>query len=169
MEQTLKVINRMKEEGVIENYAIGGAIAAIFYIEPFATEDLDIFFAISGTGSELNILSPIYDYLINHGYQAEGAMVNIEGWPVQFLPVFNPLVEEAVEQANETEYNQAPVRVMRAEHLVAIMLDTGRPKDYARMARFLEADVVDMEVLMDILSRHSLDEKWREKKGRFLP
>jgi hypothetical protein len=169
MEQTLTIINRMKEDGVIEDYAIGGAIAAIFYIEPFATEDLDIFIVIQAEGLALDILSPIYRYLERYGYQAQNEMIHIEGWPVQFLPVFNPLNEEAVEQANEIEYNQTPVRVMRAEHLVAIMLDTGRPKDYARMTRFLEADIVDMESLMDILSRHGLDEKWRENKARFLP
>jgi hypothetical protein len=119
-------------------------------------------------GSALDILSPIYEYLKKYGYHPEGAMVNIEGWPVQFLPVFKPLIEEAVEQANETVYNQTPVRVMRAEHLVAIMLDTGRPKDYARMARFLEADVLDMDALLDILSLHDLDAKWLENQRRFL-
>lgn len=169
MEQTLRVINRMKEDGVIEDYAIGGAIAAIFYIEPFATADLDIFVAIQSEGIALDILNPIYRYLERQGYQPQNEMISIEGWTVQFLPVFNPLIEEAVKQANETVYNQTPIRVTRAEHLVAIMLNTGRPKDYARMTRFLEADVVDMEALMDILSRHGLDGKWRENKARFLP
>jgi hypothetical protein len=168
MEQTLKVINQMKEDGIIENYAIGGAIAAMFYIDPFSTEDLDIFFAINGAGSALDFLSPIYIYLEKHDYHAEGAMINIEGWPVQFLPLYKPLIEEAVERANETEYLQIPVRVMRAEHLVAIMLDTGRPKDYARITRFLEMGAVDMESLVDILSRHNLEKKWRENKWRFL-
>src|SRR5436305_999856 len=114
MEQTLQVINKMKEDSVIENYAIGGGIAAIFYVEPFFTEDLDIFFAASGTGSALDFLSPIYEYLTKRGYKAEGVMVNIEGWPVQFLPLYSPLIEEAVEQANETEYGQTHVRVIRA-------------------------------------------------------
>lgn len=157
----------MKESGVIENYAIGGAIAAMFYIEPFATEDLDIFFAISGTGNALDLLSPIYEYLKNLGYFADGAVINIEGWAVQFLPVYKPLIEEAVEQAREVEYLQMPIRVISAEHLVAIMLDTGRPKDYARIARFLEMDVLDMESLTDILLRHDLHEKWKEKRNRF--
>ncbi len=169
MEQTLKVINQMKEAGVIENYAIGGAIAAMFYIEAFATEDVDVFFTMSGTGSALDFLSPIYTYLTAQGYQAEGAMVNIEGWPVQFLPLYKPLIEEAVEQANETVYGQTPIRVTCAEHLVAIMLDTGRPKDYARISRFLEAGVVDVESLMGILSRYGLQDKWRENWSRFSP
>jgi hypothetical protein len=169
MEKTLKVINQMKTEGVIEDYAIGGAIAAIFYIEPFATIDLDIFVAIQAEGLALDILSPIYRYLEGQGYQPQNEMISIEGWAVQFLPIFNSLIEEAVVQANETVYNQTPVRVMRAEHLVAIMLATGRPKDYARMTHFLEADIMDMDALMDILVRHDLEKKWRKNKSRFLP
>ena len=169
MEQTIQVINRMKEDGVIENYAIGGAIAAMFYIDPFATEDLDIFFAIRDAEGVIDFLSPIYEYLTKRGYQVEGVMINIEGWPVQFLPLYNPLVEEAVEQANETEYHQTPVRVIRAEHLVAIMLDTGRPKDYARITSFLETGNVDTESLMDILSRYDLEKKWRDNRWRFIP
>lgn len=154
---------------MIENYAIGGAIAAIFYIDPFATEDLDIFFAVKGAGDALDLLSPIYEYLTKRGYQAEGVMINIEGWPVQFLPVYNPLVEEAVEQSNEMEYEQTIVRVTRAEHLVAIMLDTGRPKDYARIARFLEMGKVDIDSLMDVLSRHELEKKWHDNMWKFKP
>jgi hypothetical protein len=169
MEQTLQVINRMKEDGVIENYAIGGAMAAMFYIDPFTTEDLDIFFAIRGAESTLDFLAPIYEYLTQRGYKADGVMINIEGWPVQFLPLYNPLVEEAVEQANETDYGHTPLRVIRAEHLVAIMLDTGRPKDYARITRFLEVGTVDMESLTDILSRHMLETKWRDNRWRFIP
>jgi hypothetical protein len=169
MKDTFAVIHRMKEAGVIENYAVGGAIAAMFYVDPFATEDVDIFFVIRGAGDALDLLSPIYAYLGTLGYVADEAMINIEGWSVQFLPVYNPLIEEAVEQAREVEYLQIPVRVISAEHLVAIMLDTGRPKDYARIARFLELDVLDMASLTDILLRHNLKDKWEEKKGRFTP
>ena len=158
----------MKEDGVIENYAVGGAVAAMFYIEAFATEDLDIFFALSDAGRALDLLAPIHDYLKRRGYQPEGATVDIEGWPVQFLPLYKPLIEEAVERAVETEYGQTFVRVVSSEHLVAIMLDTGRPKDYARIARFLELSVVDVERLARILARHGLGQKWRENLPRFI-
>jgi len=43
MKATLEVINRMQVEGVIGEYAIGGAVGATFYLEPFATLDIDIF------------------------------------------------------------------------------------------------------------------------------
>ena len=41
MKETLKVINQMVKDGVIEEYAIGGAVAAIYYLEPFDTADLE--------------------------------------------------------------------------------------------------------------------------------
>lgn len=43
---------------------------------------------------------------------------------MRFLPVFNPLIEEALDQAIETRFEQTMTRVMSAEHLVAIMLQT---------------------------------------------
>ena len=78
MKDTFAVIHRMKEAGVIENYAVGGAIAAMFYVDPFATEDVDIFFVIRGAGDALDLLSPIYAYLGTLGYVADEAMINIE-------------------------------------------------------------------------------------------
>jgi hypothetical protein len=41
MEATLKVLNELEREGVISRYAIGGAVGAIFYMEPFLTYDLE--------------------------------------------------------------------------------------------------------------------------------
>jgi hypothetical protein len=157
----------MKEDGVIEDYAVGGAVAAIFYVEPFTTYDLDIFCAFNATGSGLMLLTPIYEYLARRGYLPERETVDIEGWPVQFLPVFNPLIEEAVNEANEIEIGQTPVRVIRPEHLVAIMLDTGRAKDYARITCFLDAGAVDPDNLADVLSRHNLEAKWEDFRRKF--
>jgi hypothetical protein len=165
VEKTLEIINRMESEGVISRYAIGGAMAAVFYVEPFTTFDLDIFFAASVSGG-LITLTPIYEYLAAAGYRAKGEAVNIEGWPVQFLPTYNPLVAEAVEQSVEIKFKSTPTRVLSAEHLVAVMLQTGREKDYARAAKFLEEDVVNVKRLTDILSRHNLTEKWREFADR---
>lgn len=42
MEATLRVLNELERNGVISRYAIGGAVGAIFYMEPFLTYDLDI-------------------------------------------------------------------------------------------------------------------------------
>lgn len=115
---------------MIDQYAIGGAVAAIFYIEPINTNDLHVFFSATGVGSDLAVLASLYKYLLSFGYQGQGETVEIEGWPVQFLPVFNPLVEEALEQAKETQFEATTTRLMTSEHLVAIMLKTGRLKDF---------------------------------------
>jgi hypothetical protein len=167
MEETLKVINQMVKDGVIEEYAIGGAVAAIYYLEPFATADLDIFVQINATGSDLAILAPIYDYLFEQGYKAKGEVIYIEGLPVKFLPVFNPLTEEAVEKAQTIKYSQVATRIMRSEHLVTIMLDTGRPKDYLRISMFLEHGAVNRQKLHAVLKRHGLMEKWKDNEHRF--
>jgi len=151
----------MVKDGVIEQYAIGGAVAAIFYIEPINTNDLDIFFHVKDPRVGLDILAPLYSYLSSLGYKGQREAIDIEGWPVQFLPVFNPLLEEAVEQAKEVRFQRTKTRVMRAEHLVAIMLQTGRLKDHARIAQFMEHEVVDHGQLSDILARHGLVKKWK--------
>lgn len=62
MEKALRIINQMHKEGVFKNYAIGGGIAAVFYIEPIATFNLDIFIEIENTSGIL-LMSPIYEWL----------------------------------------------------------------------------------------------------------
>lgn len=165
MEKTLEIINRMEADGRIGRYAIGGAMAAIFYVEPFTTFDLDIFFFAASAPGELMTMTAVYEYLSRAGYETEGEAVDIEGWPVQFLPTYNPLIAEAVEHAVEITFKGTPTRVLSAEHLVAIMLQTGREKDYARASKFLEEGVVNVGRLTDIASRHGLTDKWREFSG----
>jgi hypothetical protein len=39
IKDTIAVINQMQADGIIECYAIGGAVGATFYLEPVATLD----------------------------------------------------------------------------------------------------------------------------------
>lgn len=165
---TLEVINQMQADGVIGNYAIGGAVGATFYLEPVATLDIDVFISFQNSGaSKLLTLSPIYDYLTERGFKAEKEHVVIEKWPVQFLPPGNALVEEALTQAVETEVEGAKTRVMTAEHLVAIALQTGRAKDFSRILQFIESGALDSDKLDAILARHGLVAKWRQFEDKF--
>jgi hypothetical protein len=43
IKEVIEMINGMQAAGVIERYAIGGAVAATFYLEPVATLDVDVF------------------------------------------------------------------------------------------------------------------------------
>lgn len=168
MEKTLTILNQMEAEKIIQRYAIGGAIAATFYIEPAQTYDLDVFLIIPTSPLGLISVSPIYSYLMQRGYQPEGEAVNIEGWPVQFLPAFNPLIEEALDNAAAVMYGATPTRVFTAEYLAAIMLYTGRSKEHARLIQFIEAGVVDQAKLERLIVEHGLAEKWESFKRRFL-
>jgi len=40
----LRAANELVSAGLIEDYALGGALAAIYYVEPFTTYDADIIF-----------------------------------------------------------------------------------------------------------------------------
>ena len=144
MKATLEVINQMQADGVIGNYAIGGAVGATFYLEPVATLDIDVFVSLQGgDASPLLSLTPIYDYLTTRGHKTEKEYIIIAAWPVQFLPPGNPLVEEALAQALETDLEGVRTRVMTAEHLTAIALQTGRAKDFARILQFIESGTLD--------------------------
>ena len=58
MKATLETVNRMERDGVIGKYAIGGAVGATFYLEPSATDDIDIFVALpTAPGTSLLTLS----------------------------------------------------------------------------------------------------------------
>ncbi len=168
MEKTLAVINQLEQEGLIERYAIGGAVAATRYIEPIQTYDLDIFVVLPVSPSGLISLTPIYAYLTQRGYTPQGEGIIIEDWPVQFLPVYDELTEEALAEAIEVEFGSTPTRVLSAEHLAAIMLKTGRPKDHARLTQFFEFDALNQAILAEIVARHGLSSKWESFRERFL-
>lgn len=165
---TLEAINRMQADGVISNYAIGGAVGATFYLEPAATVDLDLFVTLPGDSALLVSLSPIYEYLRSHGCIEQDEYIVVQGWPVQFLTPGNDLQEEALDQAVSTSVDGVPTRVISAEHLVAIALETGRSKDHIRILQFVEQKQVDQRRLKRILEEHGLSTKWTQFEQRFL-
>jgi len=156
----------MQADGVIGKYAIGGAVGAIFYLEPVATLDIDIFVSFQSAGSLIS-LSPIYDYLTSRGFKAEKEYIIVDRWPVQFLPAGNALIEEALELAVQTEVEGVYTWVMTAEHLVAIALQTGRTKDFSRILQFVESGTLISDKLDSILSRHGLLAKWEQFGNKF--
>lgn len=163
MKKTIAVLNKMVRDGAIEDYAIAGAIGATFYVEPFATEDLDVLVVMPSLGTGLIAEIPGLNYLRRQGFtEMRGEAIVIEDWPVQFIPVSDQLTEEAYLNADTVSLEGVPTRVVLAEHLVAIMLKVGRPKDVARIQMFLSQEAVNRESLSEILERHRLGEKWEE-------
>ncbi len=170
MEKVIQVLNRMQADGVIEKFAIGGGIATIYYLEPYQTDDVDVFFlpVFFGEGGLIS-LAPIYSYLEKLGYYSveEGIGVQIEDWTVQFVPVSESVQEEAVLKARKVTHGTTPTLVFTAEHLAAELLRSGRPRDHARVIDLIRSNQVDMGSFRDIVSRHDLDDKWNEFVSRY--
>jgi hypothetical protein len=169
LSKTLAVLNQIQRDGVIGEYAIGGAIAAFFYLEPGATFDVDVFIPLEAPAADLISLSPIYEYLRAKGYREKNETVTIEDWDVQFIPAYNPLLQEALGAARTIDLDGIASRILSAEHLMAIALQTGRSKDFARLLQFLESGVADRARFNEVLQRHGLEEKWRAFQEKFLP
>src|SRR5436305_1956884 len=170
LKEALRIVDKMHRDGLISKYAIGGAVGALFYLEPFDTLDVDIFVVLpTVVGGQVLSLSAIYEYLLSNGYSTRAEYIVIEDWAVQFLPATTELELEALNAAVPTQAEDVPTWVMTAEHLIAICLKTGRAKDYARIVQFLEqTEDLDMPKLQEILARHGLTQKWELFTARFL-
>lgn len=157
----------MQADGVIDSYAIGGAVAANFYLEATDTNDIDVFVVLNPAPGRLVVsLDEIHQYLEARGFRvnSDGHPV-VCGWPVQFLPTEQPLLKEALEQSVEQDIDGVPVRVFTAEHLAAIAFDLGRPKDRRRLDQFRDEQALNAPRLSDILKRHGLLDRWLALRG----
>lgn len=162
MKKTLEIINELGREGLVKDYAIGGAVAALKWVEPFFTRDLDIFvipITEPDTHSVISFL-PIFDSLKTKGYdQWTGQWILIEGIPVEFLPA-EGLAKEAVEGAVEVDFEGVKTKVMTPEHLIALFVKAFREKDKMKIRLLLDQGKINREKLKGVLMRYGLDEKF---------
>lgn len=164
MQAVCDVLEQLVRNGTLEQYAIGGATAAGFHGEPLATRDVDVFVFIEPPPASLHVtLEPLYSRLCEMGFtefEEEGLLIH--GLPVQFLSASPGLEAEAVKQALVVEWDGHRMRVMRPEHLAAIALTVGRPKDRARVVYLAELPDFDRNTFSGILSRYDLKERWSD-------
>jgi hypothetical protein len=150
----LRAANELVSAGLIKDYALGGALAAIYYTEPFATYDADIIFISSDKTLSAGIPA-IYSHLQSKGWHVEREHLIIKDFPVQFLAA-SGLTEEAVRKAKRIEYDGVPAKVFSPEYIIAIAVSVGRHKDLARIEQLMAQAKVDRALLDDILRRHNL-------------
>jgi len=149
-----RAANGLVAAGLIEDWALGGALAAIYYVEPFTTYDADIFFIPKGKGLTASVPA-IYAHLQSQVWQVKGEHLLINGFPVQFLAA-GGLPEEAVREAERIDYEGVPTKVFRAEHIIAIAASVGRAKDKAPIEQLLAQADLNKTYLEDVLQRHKL-------------
>ena len=167
MKVVVALLNEMKRADVIRDYAVFGAVAQMRYTEPVATLDADVLVFLKDA-TAIDVLGPIYRFCRERGYLPRGEAIFVGDWPVQFIPTFSPLTEEAAREAEMGEIEGLPVRVVSARHLAAIALSVGRAKDHARILALLESEAVPREEIETLAARHGLKTQWANFKRRFL-
>ena len=162
METVCRTLAELVTEGIIEDYAIGGATAAGFYGEPIATRDIDVFaFVPQPPNSLLITLEPLYARLAEKGFsQFDEEGILIHGYPVQFISPSPGLEMEAVKMAQAMSWNDLELKIMRPEYLAAIALNVGRTKDRARLIYLYELPVFDRDGFLKIIENHGLKDRW---------
>lgn len=152
--EVLRAANDLVAGKLIEDWALGGALAAIYYVEPFTTYDAYIFFIPKDKGMTAGIPA-IYAHLQAQGWQVEREHLLVRGFPVQFRATHG-LTDEAVREAERIDYEGVTAKVFRAEHIVAIAASVGRAKDKARIEQLLQQADLDKTYLENVLHRHNL-------------
>ena len=169
MEEVISELNWLVTNGIIADYAIGGAVAAFLYIEPAFTQDLDVFVVFSGEpASSLDPLGPLWAALIKRGAKVDREYLVIGGWRVQFLPPGTELYDEAIANARSIRFGDVSGKVMTPDYLAATALATGRGKDFVRVEEFIARNLVDKVSLLALVERFGLTERWKAFEKRFL-
>jgi hypothetical protein len=165
MRRALRVLNQLKRAEFIEDYAIGGGIAAIFYIEPILTYDLDIFIILPQVkGKNIIDLTPLFKELGKRGYKWKGEHIVVEGIPVQFIPA-DALETDAIRHARIIKYEGVNTKIFTAEYLIAVLTEAGRAKDMEKVEKILAQSRVDHKKLTVLLAKYQLLKKYRQKFG----
>ena len=167
MHKAFKVINEMFKDGILKNYAIGGAVAVMYYTEPFDTFDLDIFF-IPDEKEKIIVLTPFYNYLTKRKkYKTYKEYIMINGTPIQFIPAADELEKEAVENAIEINYKDIKLKIIRVEYLMAIFLKVQRKKDILKLLKILDEAKIDYNLLNKILEKYGLTKTFENFKNNY--
>jgi hypothetical protein len=161
--KAIQIVNQLHDEKIISKYAVGGAVGAVFYIEPTQTQDIDIFILLEPKpGSIVVEISPIIERLKQLGYTLwDQDKLIVEKWPIQFIPASKPIEIEAIQNSVEKPVADGVTAfVPPAEYLMSIAIDLGRPKDIVRLYQFHSEQVYDPGKLRVLLEKHGLTKKW---------
>jgi len=153
----LLAIHGLRKDGVITEYAIGGAMAISFWSEPVSTFDVDVF-VLPPTSGAMVSLEPIYAWASANGHAIQQEHIIMGGIPVQIIPAHNALAEEAVHEAATLDLEGLAVRVIRPEYLIALYLEPSARtrRRVERVAALLEESDVDRTRLDALLKKYVL-------------
>lgn len=156
LSDAFRVVNDFQGQGVIEQYAVGGAMAMLFWAEPVVTFDLDVFILLPATASPIISLEPLYDAVRRQGFEVVAEHALIHGTPIQFIVSPNELGDEAIETAEVRELDDVPFRVMRPEYLAALWLEAGGAKRRERVEILRQSGSLNEAALRELLRKYGV-------------
>lgn len=158
MAEVFQVLAQMRGEGIVTDYAVGGATAVLFYAEPTRTYDVDVFALLPSSGeSALVSLAPVYRWAESRGFPVDGEHVMVHDVPVRILPAYNPLVVDAIHTSRTHDDAGIQVRVVDPEHLIALALQAGGARRRERAWLLLQSTAVDRAGLRALLRAHAIE------------
>ncbi len=145
MEKVIRKLNKLKENGTIKDYAIGGAHAVAYYLEPVKTLDLDIFIFIDSDQAFYNLRAYIKKARLR------GTHVIINDIPVHFIPgSLHPFINEAVKRGKKIRVSGIPTKVLTVEYLIISLLMAFRLKDKMVIPDLLElANMRELKIMVE--------------------
>jgi hypothetical protein len=158
-EKVIRRLNSLKKTGVVRDYAIGGAHAVAYYLEPVKTLDIDIFLFVE-SDEDFYIFRT---YIKKTGLKIRGTHVIIDDIPVHFLPgSLHPFIDEAVRKGKRIKVRNIPTKVLTVEYLIVSLLMAFRLKDKMVIPDLLE--LADMAKLNEIIERFADEETPLDKR-----
>ncbi len=134
-------------------YAVGGTIAALFTAE--ATHCFEILVGLPQPEEQF-----LSDWARENNFLFRDGLIVVHGVPVRLLEQNNVLQREAICCAQLKQYAGVSVRVMRAEHMVALHFqDRHSPWGYS--PSYFVPETLDFRFLEEILGRANLLANWR--------
>ena len=155
---TIAAVNDLKDRGLVQEYAIFGAVAQAFWDEAIPTFDLDVLVLLDAPQGLLVDWGPLYEWARERDYTLQAEHILISGVPVQFVPAPDALAEEAVKAAAIKQLSGIPIRIVRPEYLIALWLQppANSPSRKERAAKLRESGQVDEALLAHLMAKYNL-------------
>ena len=162
-------LNSFKRRRIIRDYAIIGAVAATAYMEPIATEDIDVLILVDSDEEYLQA----YGVIAGQSEEQEGMHQILGGVPVQLFPsTVMPLYRDTVLQARKVRIDNTRAKVATAEHLILLYLTANRQRDRMRVGYLIEdADEGKLQSLLEEFDdqQNTLAERLQSIRGISVP
>ena len=159
LKEVLISLNDLKAVGIIQEYAIGGGYAVMFYDIQISTYDLDVLVILPSE----NDYHRLYEHFRAKGAKIENVYIFIEDMPVQFFPNYiSPLFNSAIEEAIIVEFEGIHCRFVSIEYLVLLLLTSFRFKDKIRIQSLIGKAYKDL--LLSLIQRFDNDKNTLYKR-----